>query len=140
MSKIRIIGPFDDKVDVGIDCSVEPSMTKQEFKDESDINNIMARFERTGVDTFASANEQRYGDATSVDFQHAMNIVIQAESMFAEMPAPLRKRFDNDPAEFLRFIDNPANVEESIKLGLRRPPEVPPAPTIQKVEIVNTAP
>ena len=140
VSSVLIIGPYDDKLSPGIDCSVEPSMTKQEFKSESDINNIMSRFERTGVDTFASDNEQRYSDATAVDFQSAMNLVIQAESMFSEMPASLRKRFDNDPAEFLRYIDDPANIEDSIKLGLRRPPVVPPAPTIQKVEIVPPTP
>lgn len=136
INPLLIIGPYDEKLSPGIDCTVEPSMTKQSFRDECDINTIMKRFERTGVLDFVNEHEARYGDATALDYQSALNVVIQAEGMFADMPAHLRKRFNNDPALFLEFIDNPENIEESVKLGLRteavkpliEPETAPPAP------------
>lgn len=125
----------------GVDCSTEPSMTKQSFKDECDINNIMARFERSGLLDFVNQNEARYGDATSLDYQDAMLVVANANSMFEEMPAKQRAFFKNDPAAFLAFMEDPANLEKSYELGLRvtRPPQgsgegVSPTSAIPKVE------
>lgn len=139
--KVAIYSAYSDKpVDLGIDCSVEPSMTKQSFAAECDINNIMARFERTGVLDFTNEFEPRYGDATALDYQTSLNIVINAQTMFDAMPAALRLRFGNDPQEFLAFVDDPRNVEESIKLGLRVVPVVSPDPTPIPVVLVPSAP
>ena len=60
-----------------------------------------------------------YGDFSSVlEFQQAQNILIEAQDAFDALPASLRKRFDNDPAVMLEFIENPDNREEAEKLGL----------------------
>lgn len=145
--KVRIIGPFDEKVDVGIDCTKDEagnplaSMTKQSFKDECDINVLMARYERTGVLDWVNEHEPQFADVSNaVDFQAALNTVIVAQDLFDSMPGDLRKRFANDPVEFLKFMDDPANVDESIKLGLRTPPPAVVDPTPVKVEIVSPTP
>lgn len=105
--------------------------TKQSFKNECDINQIMARFLRTGVMDFTQKNEPRYGDCTGWDFQAAMQVVAKAESMFAELPAELRDRFNNKPSEFLDFVNDRRNLEEARELGLLRPAEkvATPVPT-----------
>lgn len=95
------------------------SMTKQIFKDECNINNIMAKFERTGAIDHYAKYAPHYGDATNVDLQDALNTVISAQEMFDELPATLRKRFSNDPGEFLDFVQNPENQEEMYELGLK---------------------
>lgn len=131
--------------DAGVDCSVDPetgeelpSMTKQSFKDECDINNIMRRYEATGVVQHLAAGSPQFGDFMShMDFQASMNAVIEAENMFAALPARIRDRFGNDPAQLLEFLGNEKNKEEAIALGLVNPPPVEPAP--QKVEVVNQA-
>lgn len=117
------------KYDPGIDCSVEPSLTKQEFKDECDINFIMARYEATGVVEHLAAGTPKYGDFTDVpDYHQAMNTVIQAESLFSALPAKVRERFANDPSQMLDFLRDPANRDEAIELGLvdRPKPAEPP--------------
>lgn len=96
-----------------------PSMTKQSFKDEADINVIMRRYEASGIlpgsERMADA---RYMDVTGADFEAAMIVVASAKTAFAEMPAKLRDRFGNDPAELLAFLENPKNLEEARELGL----------------------
>lgn len=94
--------------------------TKQSFKAECDINNIMARFTRTGVLDFTNRREAQYGDVTGLDYQRAMDIVVQAKAMFAELPSGIRSRFQNEPAMFLEFVQDPANAEEMVKMGLAK--------------------
>lgn len=129
----------------GIDCTVDefgeftPSMTKQEFKDECDINQIMKRYEVTGEIRHVNSREGTYGDFTDVKSYHdAQNIVLEANAFFADLPATVRDRFGNDPAKMLAFLEDGKNRDEAIELGLVKRPE-PEAPA-QKVEIVNPPP
>lgn len=95
------------------------SRTKQSFKAECDINNIMAKYKRTGVLPMMIKQNPQYGDfANPVDFQDAMNIVVQAEAQFAGLPAKTRERFDNNPKNFLDFCSKKENREEMATLGL----------------------
>lgn len=98
--------------------------TKQSFKDECDINQILARFKRTRTFDFVNTMQPRYGDCTGLEFRQAMETVAGAKSMFHAMPAHLRARFNNDPAEFLDFVNDERNRDEARELGLLRPEEV----------------
>lgn len=92
--------------------------TKQSMSAECDINNIMEKFQKTGVVDFVNKHAPQYGDATGVDFQNSMQIVTKANEMFADLPSTVRKRFNNNPAELLEFCENPDNRQEAIRLGL----------------------
>lgn len=119
-----------------------PSMTKQSFLAECDINNIIKQFKVTGMIQHMSAQASKgaYLDLPPpTDFQEALNTVLAAEDSFATLPSKIRARFDNDPQEFLVFMADPANQDEIISLGLgtdTRPPppnpgssqEAPPSP------------
>lgn len=95
----------------------EPSMAQQHFKDECDVNNILRKYESTGLVTHVANGTPSYGDFSSVlEFQQAQNILIEAQDAFDALPASLRKRFDNDPAVMLEFIENPDNREEAENL------------------------
>ena len=100
----------------------EPSLTQQSFADECDINNIVARYVTTGVlgdPLSVPTNSPQYGDFTSVaDFHVAQTIIAEATQMFDLLPASIRKRFENDPAQLLAFMEDDSNREEAIKLGL----------------------
>ncbi|AXH73237.1 MAG: internal scaffolding protein [Microviridae sp.] len=114
-----------------------PSMTKQSFVDQCDINNILKQFKLTGQITHIKANAQQgaYLDLPDdLDFQSSMHIVQQAEAAFSTLPSKLRTRFENDPAQFLAFMADPRNAEEAVALGLATKratdaPNEPQAPT-----------
>nr|AVQ10245.1 internal scaffolding protein VP3 [Gokushovirinae environmental samples] len=112
----------------------EPSMTKQSFKEECDINNIVRKFEATGqIDHINQAHAQGlFTDLpTGLDLQTALNMKQQAESAFMALPAKIRAQFDNDPVEFVTFVEDPANQQQLIDWGLAtdtRPPKPPTPP------------
>lgn len=120
---LTIRSSYGPKARIRLTCK-GPGRTKQSFKDECDINKIMARFVRTGVLDFVSKYSPQYGDVTGADFAEAMNIVAQSRSMFAALPASIRSRFDNSPEKFLSFMEDPANAAKARELGLL-PPEAP---------------
>lgn len=122
------ISAYAPKLKVSLSFPADEGRTKQSFKDECDINNIMARFQKTGVIAFANKFQARYGDVTGVDFANAMRVVADARTMFAELPARVRERFANDPARFLEFVQNPANKDEARALGLLKPEAPAPVP------------
>lgn len=99
------------------------SLTKQAMKDECDINHIMKKWEKTGVIDHNNTYQGQYGDFTEVPtYQEAMNKVIQAEEMFMSLPSKIRKRFDNDPGQFIEAVNNPENHDEMVELGLIKDP------------------
>lgn len=106
--------------------------TKQSFKDECDINNIMRRFELTGEISHLGARTPIFGDFPDMDFAQAMAVVTMARERFSELPAAVRDRFANDPGRLLAFLEDPSNREEAVKLGLvQAPAVVPPSETPQ---------
>lgn len=109
----------------------EPSLTRQEFADECDINVIMAQYERTGVISHVSQREPMYLDLTGMpDFREYMFMMAEAEKAFMSLPAKVRKDFDNDPRNFVDFAAKPENLDKMREYGLAppKPVEVPEAP------------
>lgn len=101
--------------------NLEPSRTIQSDRDDADINVLVKRFGLTGVMP-ATAKPLVYQDFEDVfDFQSAMNAVRRGEERFNAMPADVRKRFNNDPQEFVEFCSDERNLEEMRKLGLAIP-------------------
>lgn len=95
--------------------------TKQSHADESNINFIMAKYLKTGILNHANAHKGVYDYASENDFQTSINIVLEAQSMFDALPSAIRNRFDNEPARFLKFVQNEKNEDEIIKMGLATP-------------------
>lgn len=115
---------FSEKLSPGIRCS-QPGRTKQSFKAECDIHNILAKFRKTGLIDFVNKNEARYGDFSDFDFRSAMDTIAAANSMFEQLPSDIRSQFKNDPTAFIAFMDDPDNDLKAIKVGLKRPSEPP---------------
>lgn len=98
------------------------SLTKQSFKDETDINGIMRRYQETGLIEHVKKYEGRYGDFSGIpDYQTALQKVIDAQEMFNSLPSSIRNRFQNDPGEFLAFATDPKNADALIEMGLAKP-------------------
>lgn len=128
------LSAYGPKLSSALTCP-ETGRTKQSFKAECDINNIMAKYQKTGVLDFARKNEPRYGDCVGAEFNSAMLLVAGAQSMFQQLPSSTRAYFKNDPAAFLDFVDDPKNYDEMARMGLLVPQDqrkakgkgVPPA-------------
>jgi len=101
------------------------SRTRSSFRDECDINVIMRKYAKTGlIDHVASVGGQ-YGNFIDAPLYHdAMNLLLEADTMFASLPSAVRRRFDNDPAAFLAFTQDESNLDEMRDLGLLKK-EVP---------------
>lgn len=105
-----------------------PSMTKQEFTAQCDINNILKQFKITGMVQHMSSKAQtgQFLDLPDeMDLQEALAIVQQSENAFASLPSKIRSRFDNDPIKFLEFMHDPQNQDEIYDLGLATRPTPP---------------
>lgn len=108
----------EESINTGLDCSVEPSLTKQSFLEEVDINTLVDRFRLNG-ELPVGVRPPTYGDFTGVsDFKSAMDAANSAMESFMQMPADIRARFANDPQKFVEFCSNPENKAEAIKMGL----------------------
>ena len=121
-----------------LDCSVEPSRTRQEFADDCDINNIMAKYETTGfLPNSLNTRDPQYLDLANTPdrLQDALALVDEANKAFMTLPADVRREMDNDPVKFVAWAQNPDNLETLRKYGLAEPLPVVPPP--MRVEVVN---
>ena len=108
---------------------VGESMTEQHHTKHCDINNIIKRFKRDGVIEHVDQREPQYTDVSSCpDYHGALEIVRATEEMFSSLPAELRDKFRNDAGVYLEWINDPANAEEAIEMGLLPGEQVSTAP------------
>lgn len=99
------------------------SRTKQCFKDECDLNNILRKYRKTGLIEHLSVHQGDYKDISEpIDYQTALNTVLSAQVAFDSLPSDLRKQFDNNPGLFLDFVDNPDNADKLVEMGLANAP------------------
>ncbi|QCQ84809.1 internal scaffolding protein [Blackfly microvirus SF02] len=105
-----------------------PSLTRQEFLDECDINTIMAHYEANGVISHVNRAAPQYIDLTTMppDYQTALGLLAEAETAFMTLPATVRREFNNDPQEFVAFASDPENLPQMRTWGL-----APPAPVVE---------
>lgn len=118
----------------------EPSLTQQSDANDCDINVIMARYQQTGQ-VPQIVQQAIYGDFTTVtDFRSALDMVRNAQEKFAELPAKIRAKFNNNPAEFMDFVHDPNNADAMVEMGLAEPPPKPQNQTPQTIveEMVST--
>lgn len=94
------------------------SLTKQSMKDETDINFIINRYQKTGSLEHLREYEGQYGDFISIDFHAAMNVITEADNMFDTLPSSIRSKFENDPGKFLDYATNPENHDGMVEMGL----------------------
>jgi hypothetical protein len=108
----------------GLFCA-DPSLTQQQFKDDSDINLIVDTFARTKTLPDSSWVDGPGVDLTGFtgDFHAMQNQLFAAANSFMQLPAALRSRFDNDPAKLMSFLHDDANRAEAVKLGLVSAPK-----------------
>lgn len=117
----KVFTVFDPPEDRGLDCSGDPGQTKQSFKEECDINVLMARYELTGELDPMMLNQREgvFGDFCDMqDFHEMQERLLAARESFGALPAAVRSRFGNDPGRLVDFLSDPENRSEAVRLGI----------------------
>lgn len=101
----------------GLKC-LDKSLAQQHMADECDINKLVERFVVTGEIPALEAPPLQ-GDFTNAPtYQEALNLMVEANRSFMQMPAKIRSRFENDPGQFVNFCSEEANRDELRLMGL----------------------
>lgn len=129
----------------------QPSQTLQSFKDDADINCIIARFQNTGVlvdPTVPVSRVPQFGDFSEMpSYQEAQNVIVAATNAFGNLPSKIRERFGNDPAAYFQFVqslkEGSDEYAEAIRLGIidkpaNRTSQVPSGPVEGTGKEVNS--
>lgn len=122
MAKVKIRLPYDENYNPR-DFSIggfEPTLTKQAEAASADINTIVKRWMTTGaLPVHLNQGIAQFVDVSEIpDYRGCLDVVIQAQKLFSELPSSVRQRFNNDPAAFLDFTQDPNSIDEMVSLGL----------------------
>lgn len=98
----------------------DASLTNQSFTADVDLNVMVRRFGiGDGAIPPALVSDQIVDlSEAPLDLKDAFDRVQTATTLFGQLPAALRGRFNNDPASLLTFVSDPRNAEEAVTLGL----------------------
>ncbi len=86
--------------------------TKQCFKDECDINAIMARAAQGGTISHLEKNKGTYADFSDYDFFEATQMLTRGREIFDDLPAEVRREFGQSPQRFFDYVNDPANKDK----------------------------
>lgn len=126
-----VLNPLSKTRLIQVDFSETVSLTQQHFQDECCIHRILEQSMRTGAVQNVTRAIARYGDFTEVnEYRENLHKISEANDAFAQLPATVRREFDNDPGKFFEFASNPANIDKLRELGLAKPAE----PVVAKKE------
>lgn len=106
-----------------------PSMAEQHTAHMTDLNYLIAKYKPDELAAYIAARNSYRQEILGHDFsqepdlQAANNIVYRSKKEFEKLPDEVRQSFKNH-LEFLKFIDNPANAEKMVKLGILTPRQV----------------
>ncbi|QKI28943.1 VP3 [Kummerowia striata gokushovirus] len=107
--------------------TVGESMTQQQFKEEANVNTIMAKYRKTGMITYLSKHNPSFGDFENpMEYHDGLNRIAKAQQDFDGLSAEVRAKFSNDPGKLIEFLADDKNYDEALKLGLvneRKAPE-----------------
>lgn len=90
----------------GTTFPVDEGKTRQEFKAETDINNLMKRGEAALVPLMRE--QGLFADVSQIgDLHDCLEKVRRAGEVFMALPAEVRSAFDNEPALFTKAFETP---------------------------------
>lgn len=134
----------DGSLRIQQDFSNCPTLAEQHTAHLTDINYLIEKFKPDELAAYISARNQYRQEIVGHDFsrelslQDAKNVVYRSQQEFLNLDPEIRDNFKNH-VEFLKFIDNPANAEKMLKLGILTKrqvenlqslePVTPPTPT-----------
>lgn len=86
--------------------------TITEQQESTDINNILEKYQRTGLIDHVQKHEPQYAEFGEYDFAKNQNMIAKINQTFEELPSSVRKDFDNNPQNFVEFIAQQENIDD----------------------------
>lgn len=85
--------------------------TKQSYKDSCDINKILEQ--NAGKESLSHLERHgaRYGDFAAIDWEELPLQLAQGREIFGELPAEVKREFNQSPGEFFAYVSDPKNSE-----------------------------
>jgi len=105
------------------DFSFCPTLAEQHTAHLTDLNYLIAKYKPDELAAYIAARSEARREIIGHDFsqepslQEAKNVIYKSKSEFDALPDELRNSFKNH-LEFLKFVDNPNNADQLLKLGL----------------------
>lgn len=122
----RYENPQTDRVrDLTRTRNNEPSKTEQSHTLACNLNEIMRQYGVTKTLPIMAYPPEMFGDDNlELTLADAYETVRDADFYFQNLPASLRQKFNNSPTHLWQWVNDPANAEEAVSLGLlkRDPP------------------
>lgn len=115
-----------------------PTMAEQHTAHLTDINYLIEKHKPDELAAYIAARSQYKQEIVGHDFstepsmQDAKNAVYLSKQNFENLDPEIKQNFKNH-VEFLKFIDNPANAEKMLKLGLLTKKEIKDFQTLETV-------
>ncbi len=87
--------------------------TKQSFKDETDINKLLAKAARGESLSHLQRHGASYGDFTDMpDLLQAQARLAKGQAIFMELPGEIRREFNQSAGAFFEYVNDPANIDK----------------------------
>jgi len=106
-----------------------PTLAEQHTAHLSDLNYLIKKYRPDELEAYIIARSQFRQEILGHDFtqepslQDAGNLIHASKQEFENLPEEVRIQFRNH-LEFIKFIDNPANAERMVRMGLITPKQV----------------
>ncbi len=111
------------------------SMVRSDFRDECDINQIVARY-ANGAQMPPTAADLVFGDVSEIgDYKECLDIVHSIKGHVRDLPRKAAELFNGDPGRFMADIEAAKDREALVNLGLLE--ALPPDPVIPVVPPVR---
>jgi len=108
--------------------TVGPSMTVQADKPLTDINNIVARFHRTG-ELPPGPRTPQYGDISDIQQEDPTTALNRARETIGQVQTDIQNFRDKQEQEKQKQYKEKLKIEIMEELSKQKPPENPPAQT-----------
>lgn len=111
------------------DFSYCPTLAEQHQAHMTNVNYLIAKYKPDELERYLQLRASQRREIIGHDFsqepslQGAKNVVYQMRQRFEALPEEIKKEFKSH-VDFIKFIDNPANAEKMIKLGLLKQAEI----------------
>lgn len=83
------------------------TLTKQAFKNETDVNKLMARVAKGQTISHLARYGAMYGDFSDIgDLMTAQQRLAKAQEIFDQLPGEVRREFDQSPVQFFNYVNS----------------------------------
>lgn len=79
----------------------QPSLTDQQWAEDCDVNNIMAKYQKTGQITHSARTQGVYADVSDIpDLMESKQRIVDAINQFDSLPQEIKQYYHYDPYDF----------------------------------------